>query len=247
MKFKILLIFFATNLLNAQTAFEEVFDNYWQIGLSNNYSLYFTYNEDNRINYKIENTKMYDIGIVYNIYQWNKNNIQIGVNYQPLIFTEKLSYSWLEEDTGIAALLALEESEANYGIIKFNILFQRELIEDIYFGLGPELSILTMNHMENGHFFISDGDETTGMSYIKPEQDKLQFGINAQVGIMIPTKNIGLFDFNIKGHYHASKMTETYVTSQFINEPRFVTSKHGYNGHYVGIGLNYYPKRKQSK
>lgn len=239
--------------IQAQTEQSNLFDDYWKIGLSVNRDLRFVENEENSIDFRIENIKSMDLGIVWNYYQWQHHNLKLELRYSMFPYKVKTSFNIKEQDAylGFAKYLI---GKTVYNEIKIAPTYEYFIpIKDkfLVLGVGPKVShMLTKGKIFSGRTEITTNipgqQEVIGQAYEGKINNEFLYGIIGNVGFIVPTK-IGAFNLNVHGHLGFNKFFETEVNTFNLIVSPDTSSSHDMNNHYIGLGLNYYPKRKSQK
>ncbi|MDG4945526.1 hypothetical protein NMK71_03795 [Weeksellaceae bacterium KMM 9713] len=118
-------------------------------------------------------------------------------------------------------------------------------------GVGPQVSyMLTTGRINYGLTALStnlpDQQDVIGVEYETNINNEFLYGVIGNVGFIVPTK-IGVFNLNVHGHLGFNKYFETEVNTYNLIVSPDTSSSHDMNNHYIGLGLNYYPKRKSKK
>ena len=221
------------------------FNDYWRMGVTGMYRTYADSNEPNALDFKIENINVPSYGVKYNFYQFK--NYNLSASLQHYRYSENHKYTLKAEDFPDGFDLSFH----NTYIFNQLELMDLNLMIDRYFnlknhylvvGIGPEVRLLQSYR----HHTSTSVDGVTYLSTNIDSEKDVNFGIRADAGVGIASP-IGLFEFRLHGHLGFTKFIKgTATVDNLLVNPSSVTD-FSVSGNYIGVGMSYYPKRKEKK
>ncbi len=228
------------------------FNDYWRIGVTGMYRTYAASNESNALDFKIENINVPSYGLKYNFYQFK--NYNMSASLQHYRYSENYKFNLKAEDFPGGYELQFHDTYRynQLELMNFNLMIDRYFnLKNHYLvvGVGPEVRLLqsfrhyTATSYSNG---IQTDDEVTVLSTNSDSEKDVNIGIRADAGIGLAS-NIGLFEFRLHGHLGFTKFIKgTATVDNLLVNPSSVTG-FSVSGNYIGVGMSYFPKRKEKK
>lgn len=240
-----------SQITKAQSA-EELFSDYWKIGIGFNGVSYFTHNERNSVDYKLYSPKVSSINLIWNFYQKDNHNIKTSIS-KSLKYMDK-SYLRIKAEDIPFEVDYIEEVSVNNGAgqWKANIIYEyfvpfNNLIY-VSFALGPEVlyypeiragGSMGIGLGENGQYIVRVNEQTERVKDIN-------LGLKGEASIFLASK-IGLFQFRIEGLLGLNDYQETNVKAFNLEVSPDSHSEHTIKGHYLGFGVGYYLTKGKTK
>lgn len=241
-----LLIFLFNSLLSQE---QTPFNDYWKVGVVGTYAKHQSFNEENSLDFKLQNMNVPSFGIKYNFYQFRDFNLSASLQHYK--FARNHKFRLLAQDSPANHDLYFHDT---YRVSDMDHLTLNIAIEKYFpwkanyfiIGLGPEIRLLRSFQSHAGTGYRSSDESVTILEIYTDTEKELNFGIRADTGIGLPSR-LGLFELRLHGHLGFSKFVEgTVIVSNLLVSPSS-TTHFSTSGHYVGFSLSYFPKRKNKK
>lgn len=239
------------SFFNGQSA-EDLFKNYWKVGVSFERARYAANNETNAsIEYRLSPVNMNNIGITWNFFQKNNHNFKASA-FLPLSY-------FVTDYTRIRAedlqpfdydYIGITSVKGEHERIKANVMYEYfyPLNKNILLSaaVGPEV-LYFASYRGSGSLGIGL-DEYGEIRYrVLEKNDRVKnfnFGLKTEISAYFPTK-IGLFQIKAEGLLAANNLEEYQVQAINLDISPDAKSKHTIKGHYVGFGVSYFLLKKK--
>ncbi|MRJ08062.1 hypothetical protein EDL99_04060 [Ornithobacterium rhinotracheale] len=213
----------------SQAQQQTPFNEYWKVGLGVGTSSYFATNETDQF-LKLKNTQTFNVGIDWNAYQFDNYNIKTGL------------YLYISNDK------ENNKYEAKRHFDKFSVPISIERYFPVgknYLVVGAGFNNIIGTTGKNNYEYdmpLTLPNGKKGKLHGITKEDNFSSSLMLNVGYSIPT-NVGLFALNVEGGLGLGTPYKAEI--KFDNDPKTYTNK--FINNYIGAGIKFYPKRKNSK
>ncbi len=244
--------------MSAQNA-EDLFKDYWKVGVGVGVNFHGIENQPSPVNFKIREAYKINYGFTWNFYQKRNNNFSLGL--YTFLYHTKTTYDIPFNSSDNIYGTRVEDSGQLFGgldnlqvpLMYEHFFYQKNSKNYWVLGAGLEFRLLQRIEGQSGSAFggeFVDNEYVNGTNVTFSEYNGQRFdvGLKFKLGYLMPTK-MGLFEFE------ANAMVASPI-SNFIGGPvtvkndinsKEITSFSSVNSNYVGVGVKFYPKRKKSK